>query len=176
MTHSSTPKATRSKPPVRPTEGAQPPRHSPTLRHAIKIRVEQGKTILEACKIAGLSEAGWHKAMQRPAVRDLYEQTELQFIQTIERRRKGYKARAVEVAADIMERSQSDAARMRAVEFFAGEVRSGAQVNVNIGAASGGYEFLRPGQRIIDITPLDGLAPDSPSGDIDGQAVDITDE
>ena len=114
--------------------------------------------------------------MQRPAVRDLYEQTELQFIQTIERRRKGYKARAVEVAADIMERGTSEAARMRAVEFFAGEMRSGAQVQVNIGATSGGYEFLRPGQRIVDITPLDGPASDSPSGDIDCQAIDIADD
>jgi len=175
MTHSSTPKATRSKAPVRHQEGAQPPRHSPKLRNAIKLRVEQGITITAACLRAGISEAGWHKAMLRPAVRDLYEMTELQFIQTIERRRKGYKARAVEVAADIMERGTSEAARMRAVEFFAGEARLGAQVQVNIGATSGGYEFLRPGQRIVDITPSDGTALDSPSSADIAQPIDDVD-
>lgn len=119
-------------------------RLTPKLRHAIKLRVEEGLTIAAACARAGVSEAGWHKAMNRPAGQIAYEMTELAFIQTIERRRKGYKARAIEVAAELMERAQSEAVRMKAVEFFAGETRQPlVAVQVNAPQAEG-YAYRRP--------------------------------
>jgi hypothetical protein len=82
--------------------------------------------------------------MQRPAVQAAYEMAEIAFIQTIERRRKGYRARAIEVAADLMERAQSEAVRMKAVEFFAGETRQ-PLVAVQVNAPQPeGYAYRRP--------------------------------
>lgn len=49
------------------------PRISAKLRHAIELYVCEGKTITEACAEAGMSRQGFHKAMKRPAVRDLLE-------------------------------------------------------------------------------------------------------
>jgi len=95
--------------------------------------------------------------MKRPAVQVAYEQAELDFINTIERRRKGYRARAIEVAADLMERATSEAVRMKAVEFFAGETRlPGVAVQVNMPSFSG-YEYRRA---------------ESASGRATGQAID----
>lgn len=128
-------------------------------------------TILAACKEAGICEAGWYKAMQRPGVMDVYERTELAFIQTVERRRAQYKARAIEVAAELMERGKSEQVRMRAVEFFAGEAKSGAQVQVNVNVDRGGYEYVRPGQRVVDIVPVR----DSASDDDQAQPIDMID-
>jgi hypothetical protein len=136
------------------------------MRLAFKLRVEEGLTIKEACARAGVSEAGWHKAMTKPAARDLYERIELQFIQTIERRRATYKARAIEVAADLMERGQSEAVRMRAVEFFAGESKQ-ALVNITLPGTeppATGYRYTRP----------DRGASDSQSGADDAQVIDGT--
>ena len=98
--------------------------------------------------------------MKRPAVQIELELTELAFIQTVERRRKGYRARAIEVAAELMERGTSEAVRMRAVEFFAGETKqSGVAVQVNVGP-NAGYTYSRPDNlseagngQAIDITP-----------------------
>jgi hypothetical protein len=92
--------------------------------------------------------------MKRPAVVLAYEQAELAFIQTVERRRKGYKARAIEVAADLMERGQSEAVRMRAVEFFAGETKQ-PLVNIGIHAhqePATGYRYRRPDDPATDRT------------------------
>ena len=110
--------------------------------------------------------------MKRQAARELYERTELAFISTIDRRRAQFKARAIEVAGELMERGQSEQVRMRAVEFFAGEARNSQQINVAVNVDRGGYEFVKPGQRIVDITP----APDSLSGDDDTQAIDHADD
>jgi hypothetical protein len=125
-------------------QGPAKGRIAPKLRAAIKLRVEEGLTITDACARAGISEAGWHKAMKRPIVQVEYEQVEIAFCATIERRRKQYRARAIEVAAELMERGTSEAVRMRAVEFFAGETRQPAvAVQINNGPG-GGYVYRRP--------------------------------
>lgn len=137
-----------------PRQGASSARIAPKLRAAMKLRIEQGLTIKAACEQAGYSEAGWHLAMKRPAVLAAYEQAELAFIQTVERRRKGYKARAIEVAAELMERGQSEQVRMRAVEFFAGETKQ-PLVNITVPAAqepATGYRYKRPGEASTDRT------------------------
>jgi hypothetical protein len=113
------------------------------MRQAFKLRVENGLTISEACARAGVSEAGYYKAMLKPAVQALYENIETQFIQTVERRRAGYKARAYQVAAELMERGTSEAVRMRAVEFFAGELKQNGVI-VQVNQAPTGYQYARP--------------------------------
>jgi hypothetical protein len=116
------------------------------LRNAIDLRVKQNLTILEACNRAGISEAGWHKAMKRQSVQAYLQAVQLQYIQDVDARRAHYKARAFEVAAELMETAQSESVRMRAVEFFAGEAKAPAvQVQVNTG--SSGYTYRRPPDR-----------------------------
>lgn len=140
-------------------QGQAKGRIAPAIRAAIKLRLEEGLTIKEASARAGISEAGWYLAMQRPHVAAAYEAAEVQFIQTVERRRKQYMARDIEVAAELMERGKSEQVRMRAVEFFSREAPAPASpVTVNINAA-GGYDYPRP---------------DTLSGAIEGQAIDVT--
>lgn len=82
--------------------------------------------------------------MKRDAVQNAIENAEIAFVQTVERRRRGYRARAIEVAAELMERATSEAVRMKAVEFFAGETRQPAvAVQIN-NAAPSGYVYHRP--------------------------------
>lgn len=54
------------------------------------------------------------------------------------------------------------------VEFFAGEAKPGASVNVQVNVDRGGYEFVRPGARMVDIEP----ATDDASGCDDEQEPD----
>lgn len=57
-----------------------------------------------------------------------------------------------------MESASSEAVRMRAVEFFAGESKAAA-VNVQINnEISRGYEYIPPGAQVIDVTPSSGPA------------------
>lgn len=62
-----------------------------------------------------------------------------------------------------MDNAKSETVKARMVEFFAGETKQNSvNVNVNTQINMGGdYDFVRPGERLVDITP----APDSPSSD-----------
>ena len=128
-------------------------RMSTKLREAIALRVSQGLNIKEACKQAGISETGYHKAMKRPAVKDFYQEAQRKFVTDVEARRATYKARAFEVAADLMEHAKSESVRARMAEFLANEGKSGNTVNVHVDARQTGYEYIRPGQRIVEIEP-----------------------
>lgn len=103
--------------------------------------------------------------MKRPAVQQHLEAVQALFIREIDRRRERYRAQAIEVAHSLMKTAQSEAVRMRAVEFFAGESRKDAapQVNVQINQTLNGYEYVRPGQRVVDITDKASVEP-SPEG------------
>lgn len=85
-----------------------------------------------------------------------------------------YKARAFEVANELMQASKSDAVKARMVEFLAGEGK-GMQLNVGVQvnnqAPANGYEFVRPGQEIVTIR----AAQDTQSGADTSQHPDIID-
>lgn len=141
-------------------------RIAPKLRAAMKLRIEDGLTIKEACLRAGYSEAGWHLAMKRPIVQVEYEQAELAYIQAQERTFKRHRARAVTVAAELMETAQSEAVRMRAVEFFRGESKQPTvAVQIN-NSPAGGYVYARP----------DTQSQGNPTQPIDLTAKDVTRE
>lgn len=140
-----------------PRDGAQPPRLGEPLRKAIDLRVKQGLTILAACKEAGITEAGWHKAMKRPAVLQHLQAVQLQYIQEVEAKRATYRARAFDVAAELMETATSESVRMRAVEFFAGEAKQPGVV-VQVNQAPQGYTYERPQDRASGARPVQ--APD----------------
>ena len=115
-------------------------------------------TIAAACAEAGMSPQGYHKAMKRPEVRDYLQTVQLEFIASIEADKAVYKARAFEVGMDLMLNSKSEAVRARMVEFFASDGKVSA-VSVHIDARqSHGYEYVRPGQQVVEIRPIDGEA------------------
>jgi hypothetical protein len=98
-----------------------------------------------------------------------------QYIQDVANDAGRRKARAFEVAMQLLEASSSDSVKARMVEFLAGESRNAPQVAVNISQnlGAGGYEYLPPGAQIVDVQAGTG---DSKSPVIDAQATDNTGE
>lgn len=135
-----------------------PPRKrriSAKVKAAIQLRVKEAKPWAECAKTVGMSEAGIHKARKQQHVIDHQRAVEAVYIQEVEAMRAPYKARAFEVAADLMENAKSESTKARMVEFLAGERKQtsvNVQVNNNL-APSEGYEYVRPGAQIVDITP-----------------------
>ncbi|MBY6163423.1 hypothetical protein KUV73_21260 [Mameliella alba] len=140
---------------------APKPRISAKLRKAIELRIRRGMTISAACEAAGISCAGWHKAMKRAAVRDYLEAEAARYIGETERLRVTAKARALEVALDLMENAKSETVRARMAEFLASEGKA-PQVAVHVDARpqTGGYEYVPPGSQVVEVkaqrsTPTD---------------------
>lgn len=139
---------------------AEPPsRFSPALREAVRLRVRNGLTITEACRAAGISDAWWYKSWLKPAFRNLYAEEQTAYIQEVECLRAGYKARAFEVAAELMHNAKSEQVRMRAVEFLAGGPAQPSVV-VQVNNAAPGYQYARP-------TAADAARPVQIEGDAD---------
>ncbi|MGR3660325.1 MAG: hypothetical protein ACU0CA_03930 [Paracoccaceae bacterium] len=129
------------------------PRISVKLRKAINLRIRQGMSISRACEKASISEAGYYKAMKRPAVLEHHEDVKNRFVSEVEAQRASYKARAFEVAMDLMGNAKSETIRARMAEFLASEGK-GASANVAVQVnnnAAGGYEYVRPGQTVVEI-------------------------
>ena len=121
----------------------RPSRISARVRAAVEARVVQGLSIEKAAEAAGLSRAGFAKALKRPAVQDLVRAVQDRFIRDTEARRSVFKARAFEVALDLMLNAKSEAIRARMAEFLAGDARV-SPVAVHVDARQvvrGGYEF-----------------------------------
>lgn len=128
------------------------PRLSAKLRKAIELRVRGGLKITDACKEASFSPAGWHKAMKRPAVQDHLKEVQQAYVLEVDASAALYKARALEVAQDLMLNAKSESIRARMAEFLAGDAKA-AQVAVHIDARqqSRGYEYVRPDQQVVEI-------------------------
>jgi hypothetical protein len=133
-------------------------RLNPALRKAIDLRVRDGLKISDACRAAGMSEAGYYAAMLRPHVQEHYQNVQMQYIQEVEALKASYKAQAFAVAAHLMHNAKSEAVRMRAVEFFAGGPQQPSVV-VQVNNAAPGYVYRRP--------------TDSASGASDAQPIEI---
>lgn len=126
----------------------RPVRLSAKLREAIRLRVEEGLTVTDACKAAGMSSQGYHKAMKRPEVRDLLADVQRRFVNGVDAKRALYKARALEAALDLMLNSKSEAIRARMIEFLASDAKV-SPVAVHIDARQAqpvGYLYRRPGE------------------------------
>jgi len=135
---------------------AKPPqrRVSAKVRRALEIRVHEGKAWREAAQAAGLSEAGIHKARRAAHVQQLLEEIKADYIQAVDDLKAPHKARAMEVARDLLDNSKSDAVKARMVEFLAGESK-GQTINVGVSVGSGppaqGYEYVHPSQEVVVI-------------------------
>ena len=146
----------------------QPPRMRPALRQAVELIVEKGVTQREAAKQAGMNETALGRALAKPHIKAYIEAQKALFLTDMLKLKDRAKAIAIAQGIDLMHTATSEAVRARMVELFAGEARSGPSVAVQVNVDRGGYEFVRPGQRVVEIDP----APDLTSGDDDDQDAD----
>lgn len=146
----------------------QPPRMRPALRNAVALIVEQGTTQREAARRAGMDESSLGRALAKPHIKAYVDTQKALFLTDMLKLKERAKAIAIAQGIDLMHNATSEAVRARMVELFAGEVRSGASVAVQVNVDRGGYEFVRPGARMVEIDP----APDLSSGDDDDQDAD----
>ena len=142
----------------------RPSRLSSKLRIAIHARAVQGMSISDACKKAGLSTAGWFKAMQRPAVALYLQEVQSKFISEMDQARAHAKRQAIVVAVHLMNNSKDEKIRARMAEFLAGDGK-GPAVQVSIDARqafpAATYSFTRPD----DLDALPGPVEGPPEGD-----------
>lgn len=145
-------------------QGASPPssprkgRISPAIRRAIKIKVEKAVTIEEACREAGCSPAGYYKAMNRPNVQKHLEEVKAQYVQRIESMEAVHKARALEVARELLEQRESRPTQARMVEFLRGESKK-PSVSVTLNQQfNGDYAFAPRGARVVEIVQSDDIS------------------
>lgn len=140
------------------------PRISTNVRTAVEARVRQGLSIAAAAESAGMSRNGFGKALKRPAVQDHLRQVQEAFVAETEASRAVYKARALEAALDLMQNAQSETVRARMIEFLAGDGKA-PRVAIQVDARpqiGRGYEYVRPGQQVVEI--VEHVGTDTPSG------------
>jgi len=136
-----------------------PHRLSSRIRAAVEARVRLGMSIAAAAEAAGMSKNGFHQALKRAAVQAYLREVQAAFVAETDANRAVYRVRALEAALDLMLNAKSEAVRARMVEFLVGDGKA-PQVAVHVGARTcGGYEYIRPGERLIEITPADVSRP-----------------
>lgn len=143
----------KTKEPLSPVYKRRIPKRT---RDALDLRVREGKTWAECAERVGMAQSSLYKAINQPHVKALYIQLKDEYIQEVESLEKTHKARALEVARELLDESSSDAVRARMVEFLRGESKKGG-VNVAVQVnnhAPKGYEYVRPGQQVVEI--IDG--------------------
>lgn len=130
---------------------ARPSRMSEKLRRAIDLRIRKGLTITAACREAGLSPQGWHKAMQRAETRLFVAELQKRMLDEANTRRAALRLVALETAAELLTaEGTSDTAKIRLIEILLAEGKPSASVNVSVDARSqvahqpGGYVYRRP--------------------------------
>lgn len=161
------PKAT-NKPLLPLPKVLQPPRMRPALREAVEFIVQKGVTQREAARLSGMNERALSRALLKPHIKAYVEHEKALFLTDMLKLKDRAKSIAIATGIELMHSAASEAVRARMVELFAGEAKAAPQFNVQINNDRGGYEFPRPGQRLVDITPV----PDTSSGDADSQATD----
>lgn len=114
-----------------------------------------------------MNETALGRALARPAIAAWLEHLKAQAALDADKLKAQARAIAIQEGLRLMTQAQSEAVRARMVEFFAGEAKPGSQVNVQVNVDRG-YEFVRPGARMVEIEP----APDSASGAEDAQEPD----
>jgi len=145
----------QSKPPHKPPQAtdkrAQPPALRAKLRHACELIADEGRTQRAAADAAGMDETALGRALRKPHVIAYIEDRKALNALNADDLMGLAKVRAIQRGIELLNNSTSDAVTARMVEFFAGERSKGAQIQVNVDARSGGYEFIRPGQQVVEI-------------------------
>ena len=102
-----------------------------------------------------LSKNGLAKALKRPAVQDLIAAEQEKMVREVESLRAVARYRALEIARDLLE-SGSETAKLKVIDLLLREGKAATEVNVQVDARQpdrGGYEYVRPGQRVVEIRP-----------------------
>ena len=165
---------------ITPAFGAQPPRIRAPLRRAIDLIAIEGMKIGEAADKAGMNASALSRAINKPHIKTFIDEQKALYCLEADNLKGVAKAMAIRTGIDLMQNSPSHAVRARMVELFAGDGKKSGDINVQVNVDRGGYEFARPGQRIVEIREAneggnDG-ATDVTSDVLDGQAIDNDDE
>lgn len=147
-------------------------RVSPKTRQAIQYLVKYGCTQNHAAELAGMNHAALSRALAKPHTKKELEDAKANFIKEIQGKKALYKALAWEQAHNLAQNAKSEAIKLKAVELLTSEGRGtspAVSVTVNTG---NGYEFVRPGQRLVDIEGT----PDHASSVEDAEVIDNTEE
>lgn len=149
--------------PASTTKAPKKRRISAAVKKAIDLRTRKGLMWQDAAKRAGISYQAVYKARQMKHVQEYEQQQKRKYIQDLESLSEIHKARALEVARELMDQKDDKNVRARMVEFFRREPKSaGVSVTVTNNVTHGnGYEYLPPGAHMVEI---------------EGQAEDITDQ
>lgn len=144
--------------PATPKKRGPKPRISAKMKIALTKRIENGLSWRECASVAGLSEQAIYKAIATPHVKVFMKELEALVSNDIEITRRSNKLRAYQAGRELLDQEDDKRIKAKMVELFTGEGRKGQQINVNQAVnveanIGGGYEFVRPGQRIVDITP-----------------------
>lgn len=135
-------------------QSPKPPRISAKVRAAVDARIRKGLSITAAAEEVGMSRYGLSKAFKRPAVAELLSETQARFVSEMESKRAVLRARAFEIAAEMLNGEKTDdKVKLKLIELLMGDGKAPA-VAVNIDASTntgGGYEFVRPGARVVEI-------------------------
>lgn len=130
------------------------------MRKAVSLRLLKSKTLEEAAGLAGVSVAGLHKALQQPQNQPILESIKSAYISQVEGRRAVLSANALEYAHDLMLNARSESVRARMVEFLAGRYSEKPTQEVHVKGevhhAFRGYEYLTPGQALVDVVAVEG--------------------
>lgn len=117
---------------------------------ALDLIATRGMSVTDAAAIVGMNRSALSRALNQPHVAEELEARKARYLQVMTATRGTLKARALEVARELMEGAASEAVRMRAVEFLAGESKPSASVSVTVNN-SPGYEYVPPGARVVTI-------------------------
>jgi hypothetical protein len=111
----------------------------------------EGLSQTEAAKREGMNAVSISRALKKPHVQEHLNAIKTKLIESAEGMAGAYKALALQHAAYLCINAKSEAVQARMVEFLAGEKSLGTQVNIAINADRGGYEYVRPGSRVVEI-------------------------
>lgn len=146
-------------------------RVSSKARAAIGFLAKLGCTQEQAAQLAGMNAAALSRALGQPHVQAALQEAKEQRIKAINASKPLYKALAWEQAHKLAQSSADERIRLKAVELLTGEGRpGGVQVNVQTNLHGGGYEFVPPNARVVDI------ALDQASSDTDVDPPEIADD
>ena len=140
-------------------------RISAKVRTAVEARARNGLSLSEAAKLGGVSRQGLAKALKRPEVAALLREEMEKVAADFARLRQVARVEALGVARKLLRESKDESIRLRMAQvLIAAEGKGEPAVVVNVDARQGGgYEYVRPGQKVVEI---DGKAeaPDTASG------------
>jgi len=136
----------------KPLQPSRIPRISSKVRAAIDHRVRKGSSIDAAAQAAGMSRNGFAKALKRPEVAALLAETQERFVAEVASQRAFLRARACEVAGEMLATTKDERVKLKLIEMLMSDGK-GPMVAVSVDArtSSPGYEYVRPGARVVTI-------------------------